>query len=597
MHVITYYDVKCGDMLTTSLIIKIIQLFLFLFCCLKFKPTLRWVILVALIPTISLIQPGSYESGDFVTHIVRAMDMFSSLQHGIFPVRWAWLLQGGYGYPLFSFMTILPYYILCILHALQISFVVGTKIYLAAVYVGSAVTMWYFVREVFLKAQKRDDIATLSALAYVFAPYTLINLSFRAAMGELTGFMLAPLLAYAVMANKKWIFALSLTALLLSHPGITMLSAPWILLLVLIKKRWSCIYMGMLAIGLSAFFLLPAVFEGRFTDQVTYGRTLWTEHTIPGFQPPTWMFWSPWRYGFLLQGHFGEVANTIGVAQIASVVVLMYLFIKRLIPKQEQPTFSVLFCMLCIGVVMMLPQSRPIWNALPLIRHLQFPSRIMFYVVFSTTIITGYALTTMQLQTLVLRVLLFVSFGYLVLNWSHRTFHPEITDEYLYQSINRASFEHERLPEAMPIGIVYPTQPRNSKFLVDQDDAFVREITTTPIEQRYEITTQAPLRFQANTLYFPGWTARVDNVRVKMNMTKQGVMVISVPQGTHTIAFRFENTPIRTFGNTVSLITFISCVSFAVNKVLQRLLYFPVRNHAQSLQKVQDKSKTHKRNP
>lgn len=570
-------------MLTTSLIIKFIQLFVFFLCCLKFKPTLRWVILVVLIPTFSLIQPGSFESGDFVTHIVRAMDMFSSLQHGIFPVRWAWLLQGGYGYSLFSFMTVLPYYILCFLHAVQIPFVIGTKIYLAAVYVGSAVTMWYFVREVFSNAQKRDDIATLSAVAYVFAPYTLINLSFRAAMGELTGFMLVPLLAYAVMANRKWIFTLSLTALLLSHPGITMLSAPWILLLVLIKKRWSCIYMGILAVALSAFFLLPAVFEGRFTDQVTYGRTLWTEHTIPGFQPPTWMFWSPWRYGFLLQGHFGEVANTIGVAQIASVVVLMYLFIKRLIPKQEEPTFSVLFCMLCIGVVMMLPQSLPIWNALPLIRHLQFPSRIMFYVVFPSAIITGYVLTILQLRTIAWRVLLFVSFGYLVLNWSHRTFHPEITDEYLFQSINRASFEHERLPEAMPIGIVYPTKPRQSAFLVDQSDATVREIATTPIIRSYVITTPSPLRFQENTLYFPGWVAFVDNQRVEMKVTKQGAMVISVPQDTHTIAFRFENTPIRTIGNTVSLITFIGSVSFAVNKILQRLLYFPVRNHAKSL--------------
>lgn len=532
-----------------------LQLFLFFMMCLQFKPTLRWVIFTALIPTLSLVQPGSYESGDFVTHIVRIMDMYSSLQHGIFPVRWAWLLQGGYGYPLFSFMTVLPYYVICAIHVVGISFVASTKIYLAAIYVGSAVSMWFCARAVFNSNVYKEKIAALSAICYVFAPYTLINLEFRAALGELTGFALFPLLVYAVLENKRFVFVITLAILLISHPGITLLGAPLICLLMIIKKRWAMMVSVVASIGLSAFYLLPALFEAKFSGQVAYGSTLWTESTIPGFQPILWLLWSPWRWGFLFQGHYGEVANVIGAAYVGAVLVIFISILKRWMKPFETHIFLALFCMMSIGMFMMLPYSRPLWNALPLIRHLQFPSRIMFYVVFPTSLMLGYVLTHLRLKPIIWKLTLFVCLGWTVLNWSHRTFLPAIDDAHIYQSLPHASFEHERLPEAMPIVEEQPMKARESAFVVNKNDAIVTTIKTLPTQRVYKVSTNSTMLFQENTLYFPGWVARIDGKQTTLQRTKKGVMVVRVPSGEHTLEFTFEDTPIRTVANTLSLIT------------------------------------------
>lgn len=549
-------------MLELSHGIKIIQLFLFFVMCVRFRPTLRWVVITSCIPALSLIQAGSYESGDFVTHIVRAMDMFSSLQYGIFPVRWAWLLQGGYGYPLFSFMTVLPYYIVCAFHAIHISFVVGLKLYLVGVYVGSAASMWLLTRALFDHHKKKDIIATVSAISYVLAPYTLINLAFRAAAGELMGFALFPLILYAVFEGKRILFTLSLAALLLSHPGITLLGAPWVFLLIIIKKKWSFFYSSLFAFGLSAFYLLPALLEAKFSGQVAYGRTLWTENTIPGFQPISWLFWSPWRYGFLFQGHFGEVAHGIGFAQLGAIVVTIYLCVKKYVHKVDVRIIGALLFLLSIGVFMMLPYSRPIWNMLPLIRHLQFPSRMMFYVVFSTSILLGYVFSLIQLKPQVWKFVLFLCLGWTVLNWSHRTFHPAIDDAFLFNSIPMASFEHERLPEAMPIVLQQPNTLRTSAYVVRSLDAKVDPSRVTPTQRTYVVDSRTSLIFQENTLYFPGWTVHVNGKIQEIQTTKEGIMIVHIPSGKNVIDFQFENTPIRKVANTISMFTLVGAILY-----------------------------------
>jgi len=566
--------------------VKILQLVLFFVWCLRFRPTKKWVVIAACIPALSLLQSGSYESGDFVTHIVRAMDLFSSLHYGIFPVRWAWLLQGGFGYPLFSFMTTLPYYVLACLHVLHVPFVVGMKLYLAGVYVGSAYTMWLCVRSVFVHHKKRDVIATLTAASYVFAPYTLANLSFRAASGELTGFLLIPLLIYAVYEKKHVLFAFAFGILLLSHPGITLLGMPWVFFLIVMMRQWRMIPSFFIGIGLSAFYLLPMLVEKAHTGQVTYGNTLWTPSTIPGFQPAFWLLWSPWRYGFLLQGHYGEIATTIGAAQIGAIVSLLYMYAKKHLFRRDAYIFMFLFVVLSIGIFMSIDVSRPVWNALPLIRHLQFPSRIMFYVVFSTSLMLGYVLSQMHLRAPILKLTIFFCFGYLILNWSHRTFHPELTDEVIFTSLPRASFEHERLPEAMPIGIDQPMYPRKMAYQTNQHDAVVTRTSFSPIDRRYTIITPRQTKFQENTLFFPGWVAHIDDKRVPLFTTPQGVMIIDIPEGTHTVTFTFEDTPIRVIGNIISLSVWSGMSVYALYVLFHRSAKFFQTHHAEPLNKI-----------
>jgi hypothetical protein len=556
-----------------SFILRFTQIISFTILCLRFRPTLFWVISMATIPTLSLFHPGSYESGDFTTHIVRAMDLHNSLQFGIFPVRWASLLQGGYGYPLFSFMASLPYYVLSGFHAFNISFVIATKLYLSSVYVGSAVTMWYFARSLFSQHKKATFIATISAVFYVFAPYTLINLEFRAAIGELTGFLLVPLILYAVLEKRSMLFCSSLALLFLSHPGITLLATPWIALLGLIKKRWSFIFPALLAVGLASFYVLPMFFESNFTQQAQHAAILWTKDTIPGFQPISWLLWSPWRYGLLFQGHYGEIAYVIGLGQLAFIGCLIIFIRLKKIQPIFLPTLLIFLFILSIGVYMMLPASLPVWNALSVLRKLQFPSRLMFYIAISTAVLCGYTLSQIHFKRITIGVILLILLGWTALNWSQRTFLTQVNDEYLRERIHFVSFEYERLPEAMPIVQKEIWEPRNSPYAIHNKEALVEVGEQTPIIRSYRVRTDLSTVFQEYTMYFPGWIAVVNETEVPIRVTDIGTMVIDLPKGESEIHFKFLNTPIRRSANIISVVAVAIFTLWCLKNYSSRYLY------------------------
>src|SRR5579864_2700160 len=57
--------------------------------------------LISLLPAISILRKGVYESGDFVYHLYRAMDFADALKDGVFIPSWAAHLNNNYGYPVF----------------------------------------------------------------------------------------------------------------------------------------------------------------------------------------------------------------------------------------------------------------------------------------------------------------------------------------------------------------------------------------------------------------------------------------------------------------------------------------------------------------
>lgn len=84
----------------------------------------------------------------------------------------------------------------------------------------------------------------------------------------------------------------------------------------------------------------------------------------------------------------------------------------------------------------------------------------------------------------------------------------------------------------------------------------------------FTVSSQSPTTLQLNTYNFPGWTAYLDKEKALINdNNKFKLITINIPSGEHIVEFRFENTPIRTFGNLISLTTLtILVIYFAKRK-------------------------------
>ncbi|GAF86489.1 unnamed protein product, partial [marine sediment metagenome] len=126
-------------------------------------------------------------------------------------------------------------------------------------------------------------------------------------------------------------------------------------------------------------------------------------------------------------------------------------------------------------------------------------------------------------------------------------------------------------------------QTHMSEIIPDFITSFVTEIQTRPPDDRFEVTplpdefrvdidrthefsvltkNAEPYELVVNIAYFPGWTIYVNGERVKPIIDEiTGVMRIPVEQTKEEIRIsgRLEDTPIRTWGNTMTFLALMGC--------------------------------------
>ena len=170
------------------------------------------LILISILPIISIVRPGDYQSGDFNIHIYRSIDFYSSLLEGNLMPSWAGTLNATYGYPVFLFNYTVPYYLISFVHSSGLSFITSLKIILSSTFILSGIFMFFFSKRIF----KNDFAAFCSSIFYLFTPYHLIDLHFKVALGELVAFTILPLLFYfehKLFYEKNKLFYLALSSL------------------------------------------------------------------------------------------------------------------------------------------------------------------------------------------------------------------------------------------------------------------------------------------------------------------------------------------------------------------------------------------------
>src|SRR3989344_5714607 len=132
-----------------------------------------WVLLLgfSLLPLISILRPGTYESGDLTLHTSRLMSFYKNLEEGVFIPRWAGELNATYGYALFNFYYPLPYYLSSLFHFAGFSFLFSMKLLIIFSFSLSGLLMYLW-----LKSHLAEKYAFLGSIFYLFAPYRLVDM-------------------------------------------------------------------------------------------------------------------------------------------------------------------------------------------------------------------------------------------------------------------------------------------------------------------------------------------------------------------------------------------------------------------------------------
>lgn len=517
--------------------------------------------------------PGDFPTHDGV-HFIRLYDLEKVLRQGQFPPRWLPSLGKGYGYPFFNFYPPLSYFAGLLFRFFGASFTLANKLSFALAGFLGAVGMFLLAKKFFANFWS----GAIAVLFWLLLPYRALDLYVRGSLAEYWGLNLLPLVFYwaesfFTLPNRKQglVLALGLFFLLIAHNGVALIGVVWLavflLFLLTVNREWSwlklkkwLILMGpfLLAAGMAAFFIVPAIWEKGFTQiaDMTSDYYAYYNH----FPSLGQLFISRfWGYGGSNFGLNDEMSFQIGHFHSLAALTALFLLVGKLILKrgrvfrERKLGLALFFLISFLGFAFLSHQrSSFLWEKLPFLVFLQFPWRLLIFIGFSASVLAGFGLTRIKkgktwlffLSGLVLLVLGFSYFQpremvdiddnkYLSSPlWEYQQ--REFLTDYLPKTVEVIPKDYYRPPLILASG--------ETRMILDQADKII-----------FTFLGEADQKVTIKRFYFPGWQAKIDGKLAEIDTSQNGFMVLALPEGQSRVELFFGQTTTRRLANRISL--------------------------------------------
>ena len=532
--------------------------------------------ILCLIPVLSLFHPGLPKTHDGQDHVARIANFYLNLSQGNLIPRWAPNLNWGYGHPILEFLYPLPSYISSIFHSIGFSFVDSTKIVFGLGMILSFIFMYLWMKMFLPKTA-----SILGAFLYTYAPYRFVELYVRGDVGENLAFAFVPLVLffiYRFYKNKNTsdilLGAISLGLLILSHNAISLMFSPLVFLycvyLAFIAKDKK-IFVNLLSLiilgfGLAAFFWIPALLEGKYTlrNIVTKGGY------ISRFVDFKNLIFSPWSYG-----SSGEFTVQLGVIQWLSLILSPLLFYKFFRARDKNMWLILgLFFITCAAIFLMLPISNVFWQRIMLLQNFQFPWRFLAITIFTTAVLGAFLIKftpgklRIWLTAILIIIVLIISKDYI--KPQSYLFKPESFYSGIYNSTTDTG-------ESSPIWSVrFMEKTPKAHIEVIDGKAAIKELERSATYHSYQILVSKRSLFKENTLYFPGWEIKANNIPLNIqfqNMQYRGIMLFYLDKGNYVVQVRYSETRLRLISDVLSFASLFTIFVFIIIKFVKRRIY------------------------
>ena len=575
------------------------------------KIALFVILLFSLLASRNLFKSGYFPMHDDL-QMMRQLELEKCFLDGQIPCRWVPDMGYGFGVPLFNFYPPLPYLIGETFRILGFAFTATARLTFALSIIASGITMYFLAKEFFGRIG-----GVLSSIFYIWAPYHAVDVYVRGAMNEawaLTWFPLIFLFSYRLITNHKSLvtknvvlLALSYAFLLMSHNLMVLIFTPffgiWVLLHLWQGRAWSrlphLVISGIWAFGLSAFFTLPALTENGFTQikGQLVGYYDYTAHFVSLNQLLISRFWG---YGpsVWVEADDGMSFQIGHLHWILSIVVGLMLLVRgimavrnRNIKKDQLLLIGVfLFFVGWFASYMTHLKSFWIYRSISQLSYIQFPWRFLTITTFAFSFLVGFLpgifaklkskrgfLLKLFVTPPQIFVTLFLAIALVILNWGYfkveRT--GPVTDEEKFSGEAWRIQQTAGIYDYLPIyAKTAPTGPQTvlAEFMDGEGNlAFPAQGTYWGKFIANVESEEAKLR--VNILYFPGWKIFLKddlNIREVPSFIPEeerwGRMWINLPKGEHLVYAQFFNTPVRTYGNIISLGAWFLLISSLVWK-------------------------------
>lgn len=532
-------------------------------------------LILAFLFTLSLWLGGEWWVSHEYFHAVTRLSAFSeALGEGQFPPRWAGDMTAGYGYPFFLFFPPLSFFPATLFHWAGLSLAEAWKVELLLVRFLGITGMYCFLR-----TRTNRLAAFAGALFFASVHYHAITLIIR---GNLQEFIALNLWTWAFLGaevsarSMRWrsplpalaslpIAAVAVTHVLTSYMLAIAISL-WSIFLIFegwvafgpasgLKRFGKLAITGALSAGLSAFFFLPAMMEVSLVQSDTLKTIQLQDHFLYAIQ-----FFTPlWEYGLSLPGPDDTMSFALGWGLIAGILSLIAsLVIRRGRAPAGIWVLTALFLLTCFA---MHHCSAPLWPLAPGSSFLQFPWRAMIPAVFFGSGAAGWGvaalLETVNWEKTAGKLLMA---GVLVIPpacvapflqpsqyWPEL---PEVKKDWFRHRLGNTTL-NEYLPRTVP---QLPRRVSMDRLIWRQGSGRSELIERTGVYRRYEVESFRQSAVSAEVFYYPGWVVEIEGVQTAAWPEEElGLLTWSQPPGRSEVVLRFQNTPIRSAANAITL--------------------------------------------
>ena len=552
----------------------------------------------------ALLAPGYFLQAHDARHSVfYLLEFDKAFQDGSLYPRWGIDFAIGYGYPLFSYYSPVVYYVAEVFHLLGAGLTDAVKLTYLLATILSGFAMYGFVRRLFGRGA-----GLLAATIYVYIPYHLLDIYVRGAFAEFAAFVFLPLVFWAFFdllekpnLRRIALAALAYAGLIMTHNATFMMVTPVLIaycLYLLLKKRGTDGVAGaplflwghrllaglgaaVLAVALSAVLLFPAMLERGFIaqEQWTQGSFNYLKHfTYPG------QLLSPfWGYGYAGEGINDDMSLQLGVVAIA-----LTLLSCAWRPRTRRGQWNFFFITTWGLVLLMLPVSMPIWQAVPVVSLVQFPWRLLILTAF-TLAVTSAALVAGLAEDKREETKRWANFDpavvvmcLLVILASQSYVLPQFSPPDPRSETEKAIIDFETYypPDRVGMTAWVQEQPHDSplvqEYLDDEPltrarlltgNGEVRTLRSSGSSIEVVVSSATAATLQCYVYYFPAWQALIDGQPVPIRPDgPHALLTLDVPAGEHHVILRYTDTPWGQLGKLVSVVALLCTVGLLVLK-------------------------------
>jgi hypothetical protein len=535
-----------------------------------FQNNWPWILIIALSGFVvwPLFIPGYFSHQDNL-QVIRIFEMRKCFMDLQIPCRWVPDMGYGNGYPLFNFYAPLAYY-LGGLASFVLGYIGAAKLLFFLPLVFGALGMYFLAKELFGKAP-----GLTAAVLYLFAPYRALDSYVRGAVGESFALAIIPFVFYFFLKlikkrNTKY-FALTTIITFLffvSHNIMILIFTPLIIIWVifwLYKEKWNGLKISLLSLvlsfGLAAFFVLPAFFEKSLvqTEALTRAELNFRAQFVKISQ----LFIDrSWNYA----GSQPQSANTLSYQigwplwWLVALSLAATVIIKK---RKDVLLYAMLVSIFAFAVFMTHNKSAPVWEFIKILAYVQFPWRFLSIVIFSASLIGGYFVSLLKGKWLIAFSTITVG-ATILLNWQY--FRPEhfyynLTDSQLLSGQSFIDQQAGAILDYLPKTALEPRELAPSSPFFIEGSGKINNFINKSNRWEYDVDVTKDASIAVPVFDFPNWTVLVDNKIIPHSYNNiLGRIEINLPKGTYHVKGEFRNTLIRTFANTISVVSFLGFI-------------------------------------